>query len=58
MACCVLILAGPLQVAQERQQQLLFELEAEDRAAADRDAKKAKDALKKKEKKKWVVWSL
>ena len=44
-----------LQVAQEKQQQLLRELEAEDRAAADRDAKKAKDAQKKKDKKKSVL---
>ncbi|KIO23510.1 hypothetical protein M407DRAFT_77985, partial [Tulasnella calospora MUT 4182] len=39
-------------VAQDRQLQLIKELEEEDRAAADREAKKKKDAEKKKDKKK------
>lgn len=42
-------------VAQDRQLQLIKELEEEDRAAADREAKKKKDAEKKKDKKKYVA---
>lgn len=42
----------PIQIASERQQQLLRELEEEDKAAAEREAKKLKDAQKKKDKKK------
>lgn len=38
-------------VARERQEQLLMELAEEDQAAAGRDAKKLKDAQKKKAKK-------
>lgn len=41
-------------VARERQEQLLMELAEEDQAAAGRDAKKLKDAQKKKAKKQYV----
>ncbi|KAF8602186.1 hypothetical protein BDV93DRAFT_524212 [Ceratobasidium sp. AG-I] len=41
-------------VAQERQLQLLRELEDEDRVAHEREAKKAKENQKKKDKKRWV----
>ena len=39
-------------VAQDRQLQLIKELEEEDRAAAERDAKKTRDNQKKKDKRK------
>lgn len=43
-----------MQVAAEKQNQLLREIEAEQRAAEERELKKAKEAQKKKDKKKCV----
>ena len=45
-------------IAQERQMQLLRELEAEDRASKDREARKAKENQKKKDKRRSVLISL
>lgn len=44
-------------IAQERQMQLLRELEAEDRASKDREARKAKENQKKKDKRRFVLFS-
>jgi hypothetical protein len=44
-------------IAQERQMQLLRELEAEDRASKDREARKAKENQKKKDKRRSVLFS-
>jgi hypothetical protein len=47
-----------LQVAAEKQNQLLREIEAEKRLAEERELKKAKENQKKKDKKKCVALSL
>jgi hypothetical protein len=44
-------------VAQERQLQLLRELEDEDKLTKEREAKKQSQNQKKKDKKKWVLFS-
>ena len=43
-------------VAQERQMQLLRELEDEDKLTKEKEAKKQKENMKKKEKKKYVLF--
>lgn len=47
-----------MQVASERQKQLLRELEEEERLAEEKELKKAKENQKKKDKKKFVVASV
>lgn len=44
-------------IAQERQMQLLRELEDEDKASKDREARKAKENQKKKDKRRSVLFS-